>query len=898
MRSDTTLRVGIVALVTIISLYLIWPTLHYFLAVSGRISATPDQLDELRKNSVPLGLDLQGGVDVLLAIDTTKTRQNQVDGIAENLRKAFQRESPPIDATVELTSGSQQIALVVNKQEQVRSAENILLRDKQDQVFPQYQEGSLKAGQRLLLEPSQKLLEQDITKAVDSSLKVIRDRVDKLGVTQPIVVKQGRDAIRVQIPGEKDPRAVVKNIIKPAFLEFRGVHVDPNNRDDQQRYHDDSANYIDIKTGKAQPGKQIPPGYEPKPTVTQHTDLQSGKVTSSTTYMLVKHKAEMNGSMLKDAWVTINQASLQAGSMIQVSLTFSHEGANRFAAVTKEYVNKPLAILLDGVVYSAPNVRGVISEGNCVIEGNFSQEEARDLSLILKAGALPAELVTMEERTVEATLGTDSIKSSVFALALGSVIIVLFMALYYGTAGIIADVAMVINVLLIFAFMRLASATLTLSGIGGILLTVGMAVDANVLIYERIREEIKSGKSLKASISLGFSRAFGVIFDGNLCTLISGLVLLQFGAGSVQGFALALNVGIMATLFTGLFCTHVLVDFFFGKTGRLGIGKFQWFRDHVYYDIIGLKKYSYVWSATLFLFCLFYISPLGHGSNWGVDFTGGLLTDVTLTDKSIDTQKLEAGYGDWRVQKVANKEQFMIRTKLIGSGVDQIPKTQQEVQQRLEKIVGAGKFQIVGSEAVGNEVGAQFTWKAIEACLIASVGILIYMWFRFQFLFGFSAVVALFHDLIITFGLFNLFGTYKIFGAGEVTLDVVSALLVILGYSVHDTIIIFDRVRENLKLHPGMDFRKLINTSICESLNRTVTTVSTVLIVLLVMLLWGGRGLHDFALLLLIGIIKGTYSSSFVASPLLYDIHRYMDKKAAKAPASAKTIRPMLDDKA
>ncbi|MCX7017957.1 MAG: protein translocase subunit SecD [Candidatus Sumerlaeota bacterium] len=894
MQSNLKLRLSIVLIVLIGAMILIWPTIYYFLAVSGKVSVTPEKLESLRRKSVPLGLDLQGGVDVLLAIDQEKTRQNKLNGIAEELRTRFRQESPPLDATIELSTRTQQIMLTANKPEQLRSVDNVLATFKN--IFPGYKTGSIKAEEPIGLTADSQMLAQDLNATVDSALKVIRDRVDKLGVTQPSVARQGENRIRVQIPGEKDPQAVLSNIIKPAHLEFRGVHTASQPGPDD-KYYDDSSQYIDLKTGKPLPDKKIPVGWETRIYRDSRTDPKTGESKTEERYILVRQKVEMTGAMLNDSWVTVNQASFE--SPVQVWLEFKPEGAKRFAEVTTTWRHKPLAVLLDGVVYTAPNVNEVITEGRCYIHGNFSQEEARNLSLILKAGALPAEMQPIQKSIVEATLGADTIRSSVMALVVGSFIVAALMIGYYSMAGVIAVIAVIINVFLILAFMKLASATLTLSGIGGILLTVGMAVDGNVLIYERIREELKAGKSLKASIALGFSRAFDVIFDANLTTLISGLVLLQFGEGSVKGFALALNVGIIATLFTALFCTRALVDFWFNWKKTLPVGHFQWFKDGGYIDFINMRKFSYVFSTILFILSVLVILPIPNfpGINWGVDFQGGLLTEV-IVNKPVDTQTVQGPYADWRVQKVAGEQKLLIRAKFVDESRDQISNTQKEVETRLDKIIGKGAYSIAGSDAVGNEVGREFTQKAILAAVLASVGILVYMWFRFEFLFGFAAVVALFHDVIIVFGIYNLLGTYKL--AGEVTLDVVSALLVIIGYSVNDTIIIFDRIRENMKLHPGMEQKRLINTSICESLNRTIMTVSTVLLVLLVMLLIGGSGLFDFALVLFIGIIKGTYSSSFVASPILYDIHRWQQKRASAArqqAASTKVVTSLIKEK-
>ena len=878
MQTGIKWRLAVIVAVVAVSVWLITPTMVYFLSLSGRLEATPERLEELRLKSVPLGLDLQGGVDVLLAIDEQKTRLNKVQGFADDLASDFRQESPAIDATVEPTSGSETITIVVNQESQLRSVENILQRRQQGGIFSQIPSG-IEAGKPFTVTVDPATLQQDISATVQSALTVIRERVNKLGVTQPVVVQQGESRIRVQVPGEKNPERVIAEVIRPARLEFRGVITSSQSftdADGKLRFPENSHEYINVETGEVLPGRQIPPGYEKRVMRETKTNPETNRPEQVDRYVLVRKKVEMTGEDLQNAYAWVDQTSFNSRN--QVVVEFKPRGAKRFGEVTAQYVNKPLAMLLDDVVYSAPNVNEEITGGRCNITGNFSLEEARNLSMVLKAGALPAELSTKEKRTVEASLGADSIKSSVFALAVGSALVAIYMIAYYGAAGVISVLAVLLNVMIIFAFMKLASATLTLSGIGGILLTVGMAVDANVLIYERIREELRAGKSLRTAINLGFGRAFSVIFDANLTTLITGLVMLQFGTGSVKGFALSLNIGIIATLFTGLFVTETLVEAWFVWRKKLNLGRFMWFRPGFYLDIVSVRKWGYAFSIALLVLTVLWILPFKPfpGSNWGVDFTGGVIVDVQSVE-NVNVQDLQKQFPEWRLQKVAGENQFMVRAKLAGDGEDQIPKTVEEVDLGLTKALGAGKFSILGSEAVSNEVGGEFANKAIVALIIASIGILVYLAFRFEFAFGVAAVVALFHDVLITFGLFNILGRFGL--AGEVTLDAVAALLVILGYSVNDTIIIFDRVRENLKLHPSMPFREMINRSICDSLNRTVMTVSTVLIVLGAMLLIGGAGLYDFALLLLIGIIKGTYSSTFVASPLLYELHQRAKRK-------------------
>lgn len=895
MKSNTLQRLIVVAAVTLISLWLIYPTVRYFLGVSGTVPVTEEKLAELKTKSVPLGLDLQGGVDVLLAIDTAATENAKVNDIAETIRQRFSKESPAIESTVEATSGTHNIVVTVNRQDQVRAADNTLA--ELSKSYFDYNSGSLEANKPVTLTVKDTLLSQDMDQTVKSSIKVIRDRVDSLGVTQPIIVQQGMDRIRVQIPGEKDPQKAISTMIRPAKLEFRGVYTTAQTSTDSDgdTFNPNmSQEIINVDTGKVLDGKRIPAGYEVAPLVHTVAGKNGAPDTKLTQYILVKKQAEMDGSALKDARVQVSQGAMSSGE-VEVVVEFNEQGAKKFAAVSEKYLHKPLAIMLDGVVRSYPNIKGIINQGYCQITGGFTLDEAQNLSLVLKAGALPADLVTKDMRTVEATLGADSIAKSVLALFIGSLVVGVYMIAYYGIAGVIAVIAVILNVILIFAFMKLANATLTLSGIGGILLTVGMAVDANVLIYERIREELRLGKTLKQAIELGFGKAFSVIFDANLTTLISGLVLLQFGEGSIKGFALSLNVGILATMFTGLFVTKALTDGWFEKTGKINFGKLAWFHHELHIDFLKYRNIAFAFSIALFAACFIYILPFVNGSNWGVDFEGGLLTEVS-TKKAVDTEEMQGKYEGWRIQKVSGENQFIIRTKLAGD--ENLNQAKEDVVERLNNTVGADQYTILSSEAVSNEVGQEFTTKAIMACILASIGILIYLAFRFEFVFGVAAVIALFHDLIIAYGLFNILGDFKL--AGEVTLDVVAALLVVLGYSVNDTIIIFDRIRENRRLHPTMPDYKLINLSISESLNRTVMTVSTVVIVLVIMLIFGGSGLYDFALVLLIGVVKGTYSSLYIASPLLYLLHERARKKG-KAITYRNTgeqeVQPMLRSK-
>jgi SecD/SecF fusion protein len=399
-----------------------------------------------------------------------------------------------------------------------------------------------------------------------------------------------------------------------------------------------------------------------------------------------------------------------------------------------------------------------------------------------------------------------------------------------------------------------------------------MAVDANVLIYERIREEMQLGKPLKAAVSQGFGRAFSVIFDSNLTTLITALVLLQFAEGSVQGFALTMSIGLLANLYTGLTVTHSLTDLWVRLKGRFSVGKLRIFGE-TKINFIRLRNFSVVLSAALIIIGL--VTLIGNkGPNFAVDFSGGVLTDVVFV-KPTSTGEVRqalanAGLTGVRVQKVTGENEFLIRQKILEGG---LPATEKAIEAALGKTYTASDFSVRDTKSIGNEIGQEFTRIALTAVVIASLCILIYLGFRFQLAFGAGAVVALVHDVFITIGILTLLKR-------EISLDVVSALLMVIGYSVNDTIVIFDRIRENLRTVYGKTFGEIANLSINQSLNRTTITSLLTFISVTVMFFVGGKGLSDFALTLMIGIIVGTYSSDFVATPIVYEWNRWKGSRA------------------
>jgi len=815
-------------------------------------------LQKLRDKSIKLGLDLQGGVDVLLSVDLDKAARDRLRMIRDRMKRTFQNND--IDATLELREKINLVLITLEDQRDYRAAAHIV--DDFRDYFESFDVEDLKEG-RLELTLNPEVAKNYAKEAIDSALKVIRQRVDELGVTQPSVVKQGANRIRVQLPGERDPERVVRNIIKPATLEFRLLHDES----------DELAQTLVDEKGNLLPDATVPAGYILLRGEITSRDPDTGVTTTQEDVpFLVRDKAGITGKNLVNSWVNYNQVSLE--SPIEVWLEFDRQGARDFRDITTNNVGKRLAVILDNHVYSAPLIKDPIPDGMCYISGNFTMEEGRELSLILKAGALPAELKPEEKRAVEATLGTDSIRSSVKALVFGAAIVVVFMILYYASAGLIADFALLLNILLILAVLAMARATLTLSGIGGILLTIGMAVDANVLIYERVREEARGGKPIKAAVSNGFRRAFRVILDSNMTTLIAALVLLQFAEGSVQGFALCMTIGLLANLYTGLTVTHSVTDLWVGVRNKINVGRLAIFRN-TNVKFISLRHAGYVLSGGLFLLCLGTLIA-NKGPNYAVDFSGGVVSDVafheTTSTSEVRKALTRAGISGERVQKVAGENEYSVRIKLIDNDLE---KTQDTLETSLGDYFGANSFTVLGTHSIGNEIGQEFAQIALTAVIIAGICILIYIWFRFQLAFGAASVVALLHDSFITLGLITLLNR-------EISLTVVSALLMVIGYSINDTIVIFDRIRENMRSVFGKSFREIADMSINQSLSRTFITSGTSLMVILAMYFLGGKGLNDFALTLLIGIIIGTYSSSFVATPLIYEYSKWKGLRTEK----------------
>lgn len=685
----------------------------------------------------------------------------------------------------------------------------------------------LQGGMHLVLRvDTSKLTEVERKGAVDRALEIIRNRVDKFGVSEPLITKQGVNNIVVQLPGFTERQRAIDIIGKTALLEFRLVSDDP-------------------ELMKQALDEKIPQGYElkylgPDP-------------------LLLKTEASLTGDAINDA--TVDFSSSQFGEP-NVSLSFSQKGSQTFAKLTGDNVGKRLAIVLDGVVQSAPVIRERIPSGRAQISGNFSSDEAKDLAIILRSGKLPCPLVIEEERTIGPLLGQDSIHSGINASLVGAAITVVFMLVYYLFAGLVANVALLLNLVLILGCLGFFHATLTLPGIAGLILTIGMAVDANVLIYERIREELALGKTIRAAIQAGYHKAFTAIFDSNVTTLIAAALLFRFGTGPIRGFALTLTIGVVANLFTAITVTRVIFELLLNNNRLQNLKMLQIFPKLTKFDFIGKRHICYAISAIIIISGLFIFWKKGE-KNYGVDFSGGTVYQYEF-EKDIDINKLRAALNDLKIGEVSI--QLMHKAGARGGSKAVMIRTQNEESKKIEaqfkEKFADNKYTILQLETVGPAAGKDLRSNAAWSLLLGILGIFIYVAIRFNIVYAYAGVIGLFHDAIIAIGALAITGR-------QFDLTIVAALLTIAGYSINDTVVIYDRIRENIKTVKKGTFAEIINLTVNQMLPRTILTNSTVLVVTLVLFLFGGEVLNNFSFCLLIGFISGVYSTVFISGPLI-----------------------------
>jgi SecD/SecF fusion protein len=814
-------------------------------------SAIPSWIPHYR---MPLGLDLQGGSHILLKLERRDLVDERVVAVRDDVRRMLR------DAKIGYTglSGSGETV-------QVRIREAVQVEEAKKALDPLLQPVSAglfggSVTEVSMEEPEPGLLRLTLTEsgleyrtsaAISQSIEVVSRRVNELGTTEPVIQRQGTDRILVQVPGLQDPQRLKDILGQTAKLTFQ---------------------FVDTSMSVDEAIKTRPPAG---------TSILYSLDDPPVPYV-IEDRVIVSGENLVDAQATFDQRTNEP----VVSFRFDTKGATRFGQATQENVGRLFAIVLDKQVISAPRINEPILGGSGQISGSFTVESANNLAVLLRAGALPATLTVIEERTVGPGLGADSINAGKIASLIAGLLVIAFMLIAYGWLGLIANVALIANVSMIVALLSILGATLTLPGIAGIVLTVGMAVDSNVLIFERVREERLLGKSLVQSMDQGFARALATIVDSNLTTLIAAAVLFYLGTGPIKGFAVTLAIGIITTVFTAFTFTRLLVSYWirWSRPKEMPRGLVRFVPDQTAVPFMRWRLIAFAGSALLSIVAaggFFFVEM-----NYGIDFRGGSIIEVQARDGTAEVSDIRArlseyNLGDVQVQGFGNAADVLIRVESQGAGENGEQTVVNKVREALE-----ADYDFRRVEVVGPTVSGELARAGTIGVVVALVAILFYIWLRFEWQFAVGAILATMHDVIMTVG-------FYVFSGVEFNMSSIAAILTILGYSLNDTVVVYDRVRENLRKFKSMSMIELLDLSMNQTLSRTVLTGVTTLLALIALFLFGGEVISSFVLAMIFGILVGTYSSIFVAGPLL--ILFKLRPHKAQAAVSAK---PEMAEKA
>ena len=908
---------------------------------------------DVKAKAINLGLDLKGGMNVMLQVqlkDLVKALAggNEAPEFTQALALAEERS---------VNSRQDFITLFAEAWEETSNGMPLA------QIFGTYEMRD-KIGPESTDAEVIEVIRGESESAISNSFNVLRNRIDRFGVTQPNIQKLGSSGrILVELPGVKEPERVRKLLQGTASLEFWATYdnaeveaylaeanatlatlladtdeaveeAKETEGDDllaeelQQAENDAAAeaafrkqnplfsvlqpsgargyacigyaHYADTATvnkylAMPQVKQLFPPEFKPMWTVKASAmdpnqnifELVAIKSTSR------DGKAPLDGGSVTDARVSYGNT----GGSPSVSMSMNAEGANVWARLTKDNIGKQVAIVLDGMVYSYPTVNTEITGGSSEITGNFTLEEAEDLANVLKSGKLPAPATIIQEQVVGPSLGAESINAGLISFIIAFVLVLLYMVFFYQGAGLVADVALLCNVVLLFGTLVSFGAVLTLPGIAGLVLTLGMAVDANVIIYERVKEELRAGKGLSKAIADGYSNAYSAIIDGQFTTFLTGVVLFLFGSGPVQGFATTLIIGIITSVLTSVFITRIIFDDRVSKGKNISFdNKFtRNFLQNTKVDFLGKKKIAYIVSGALILISL--VSIFTKGFTYGVDFTGGrtyvVRFDQPVTAEAVRAAAMEEFDGAVEVKQFGGESQMKVTTQYLVE--NESSEADAEVEAKLYNAlkgfftteVSFAEFTstldnpngIISSDKVGPTIANDITRNAIIAVVIALFVIFAYIAVRFKgWTWGLGGVVGLAHTALIVIGFFSLFSGILPFSL-DIDQTFIAAILTIIGYAINDTVVIFDRIREYKQLHPKADFRQNVNEALNSTLSRTMNTSLTTLVTMLAIAIFGGEVIRGLAVALILGIVIGTYASIFIATPIMYDV---TTKKAKK----------------
>jgi len=930
---------------------------------------------DVKAKEINLGLDLKGGMNVMLQVQLA----DLVKALAENNQTPEFLKAIDLAKERSVNSQSDYITIFGDAWKEVSGGQRLAqifgTYEMRDRIKPESTDDEVLA-----------VIKTEAESAVANSFNVLRNRIDRFGVTQPSIQRLGNTGrILVELPGVKEPERVRNLLQGTASLEFWTTFtyseiypylVEANQRLAELLAAEETPVAEEAAAAEAAPAEnsvvdevlaqqqgesaevdnykkanplfavltpsqmntsacigfanavdmdkvmrylEIPEiaGIFPAEFKPMWSVKPTEYVKGANVYELIAIKASsrdgkapLDGGVVTDARVDYN--GQQRGGEPGVSMTMNAEGANIWARLTKENIGRQIAIVLDGTVYSYPVVQSEITGGNSSITGHFDVDEATDLTNVLKSGKLPAPATIVQEQVVGPTLGAESIRSGLISFVIAFLLVLIYMVFFYQGAGLIADAALLTNVLLLFGTLASFGAVLTLPGIAGLILTLGMAVDANVIIYERIKEELKAGKGLSKAVADGYRNAYSAIIDGQVTTLLTGIVLFLFGSGPVKGFATTLVIGIITSVLTSIFISRLIID------DRIKKGKNVTFENkltanflkNTHVDFLGARKWAYIISGTLILISL--ISMFTKGFTYGVDFTGGrtyvvrfdqpvtaedvrsktldVFNAAAAADPTVESASVEVKqFGGESQMKVTTSYKFdndatEVDAEIEGmlyealKGFFKEPVTLAQFTSTLENPNG-----IISSDKVGATIANDIKRSAIISVLLALLVIFTYIAIRFKkWTWGLGGVVSLAHTTLIVIGFFSLFSGLLPFNL-DVDQTFIAAILTIIGYAINDNVVIFDRIRENLGLHPNADFKETVNQSLNATLTRTVNTSVSTLLPMLAIAIFGGESIRGLAVALILGILIGTYASIMIGTPVMYDVtNKAAAKKAAK----------------
>ena len=900
--------------------------------------------NDAKEKELNKGLDLKGGINVILQISI----RDILSGLTENTKNPQFNEALDQADLLQKSSDEPYIESFFEAFDQIKSGEKLASPD----IFAN-RTLSDEINFQMSDQETQVVVRRKIDESIVSAFEVLRKRIDKFGVTQPNIQRLGTSGrILVELPGAKDVDRVQNLLQSTAQLEFWETYkndqlvsflveansllsskseqvLDGNTQKDISSEIDDlladvatqdsiaitSNPILDRIVGQGFQGGPVLAQFAARdsdlimsyldqpeirkllPSEYRYTRFVWGKPTAEGNivelYALKSNRdnlAPLSGGVVVDALQTFDQLGNPAVSM-QMDSRGARIWENMTGKAFKDASN--IAIVLDNIVYSAPGVSsGAISGGRSEITGNFTLNEGIDLANVLRAGKLPASAEIIQSEIVGPSLGKEAIEAGIYSFLIALTIVLLWMIFYYGSSGFFADIALLLNILLIFGILAGLGAVLTLPGIAGIVLTIGISVDANVLIFERVREELNKGKGIRKAIADGFNNALSSILDANITTGLTALILFIFGTGPIKGFATTLLIGIGTSLFTAIFITRILVDSRNekGKGVSFSTKSTKGFLSDISIRFLQKRKVAYIISSILILISL---TSLGfRGLNQGVDFVGGRSYTVRF-EKAVNPTEISSlltnEFGSVEVKTFGEENQLKITTKykvdIEGIEVDE------EIQNKLftsllpylpndisyddfvkgssEKSIG-----IMSSIKVGPTIADDIKKNSFLAVIGSLIVVFLYILLRFQkWQFSLGAVAAVFHDVLIVLGIFSITYTFMPFSM-EINQAFIAAILTVIGYSLNDTVVVFDRIREFVNEHTKLEFNSTVNSALNSTLSRTLNTSLTTLLVLLSIFIFGGESIRGFMFALIVGVIVGTYSSVFIATPVMYDTQR------------------------